>query len=59
MGNSQFVMVSEWMVNGDINEFVKAHGDANRFELVGSYSHRWLHPSLMVYSDSLKTSPWG
>ena len=28
-------MVSEWMVNGNINEFVKAHTDVNRFELVG------------------------
>jgi len=29
-----FAMVSEWMVNGNINEFVKAHRDANRFKLV-------------------------
>ena len=34
MGNNQFAMVSEWMANGNINEFVKAHSDANRFELV-------------------------
>ena len=33
LGN-QFVMVSEWMDNGNINEFVKTHRDANRFELV-------------------------
>ena len=32
-----FAMVSEWMINGNINEFVKAHRDANRFELVGFY----------------------
>ena len=37
MGNNQFSMVSEWMVNGNINEFIKAHRDANRFELVGTY----------------------
>ena len=30
-----FAMVSEWMVNGNIVEFVEAHRDANRFELVG------------------------
>jgi len=34
MGNDQLAMVSEWMVDGNINEFVKAHGDVNRFELV-------------------------
>jgi len=39
MDNNEFVMVSEWMVNGSINEFVKAHGEANRFELVGSHSY--------------------
>ena len=29
-----FVMVSEWMENGNINEFVKTHTNANRLELV-------------------------
>ena len=27
-------MVSEWMPNGDINQFVKVHVDVNRYELV-------------------------
>ena len=31
----QFVMVSEWMLNGNINEFVKARPDADRLGLVG------------------------
>ena len=35
MSDNQFAMVSEWMANGNINEFIKAHGDVNRFELVG------------------------
>jgi len=35
MGNNQFAMVSGWMFNGNINEFIKVHRDANRFELVG------------------------
>ena len=35
MEDKQFVMVSEWMENGNINEFIKAHDDVNRFELVG------------------------
>jgi hypothetical protein len=34
-GTWQFAMVSEWMPNGNINEFVKRRPDANRFELVG------------------------
>jgi len=34
MSETQFVMVSEWMPNGNINEFVKAHRNANRFILV-------------------------
>jgi len=39
MGKKLFVMVSEWMVNGNISEFTEAHRDVNRFELVGLYSH--------------------
>ena len=35
MNGNQFAMVSEWMANGNINEFVKMHMDANRFKLVG------------------------
>ena len=39
MCDNQFTMVSEWMTNGNINEFVEARRDANRFELVGLFSH--------------------
>ena len=39
MGERLFAMVSEWMVNGNIVEFIKAHREANRFKLVGSRSH--------------------
>ena len=46
MSNNQFAMVSEWMVNGNINEFVKAHRDANRFELVGFSPRHRPHLSL-------------
>ena len=35
MTGVQFVMVSEWMENGNINEFLKVHPDANRLALVG------------------------
>ena len=39
MGGRHFVMVSEWMANGNIKEFVEAHRDVNRFELVGVCSY--------------------
>ena len=47
MSNNQFAMVSEWMANGNINEFVQAHRDTNRFKLVGFYSYYIPHLSLM------------
>jgi len=34
VSENRFVMVSEWMENGNINEFVKAHTDVNRLGLV-------------------------
>jgi len=34
MTDTQFAMVSELMVNGNINEFVKMHTDADRLGLV-------------------------
>jgi serine/threonine protein kinase len=34
MSRGQFAMVSEWMTNGNINEFIEKRMDANRFELV-------------------------
>ena len=43
MSDTQFAMISDWMVNGNINDFVKAHPDANRLELVGFYSMPQFH----------------
>jgi serine/threonine protein kinase len=34
MTGNRFMMVSEWMANGSINEYVKAHMDADRLKLV-------------------------
>ena len=34
MTEIRFEMVSEWMVNGNINDFVKAHPDVDRLVLV-------------------------
>ena len=36
MTESHFAMTSEWMVNGNINDFIKAHPNADRLGLVGS-----------------------
>ena len=36
MSGDRFMMVSDWMSNGNINEFIKAHPDADRLGLVGS-----------------------
>ena len=49
MSGTQFAMVSEWMPNGNIDQYVKAHRDADRFELV-SFSLGSCHPhfSLMI-----------
>jgi len=37
MAKNQFVMVSEWMVKGNINEFVKEEPSIDRLELVCLY----------------------
>lgn len=36
INDRRFEMVSKWMDNGNINEFVKKHGSENRLKLVGS-----------------------
>jgi len=33
---TRYAMVSKWMTDGNINAFVEAHPDADRFDLVGS-----------------------
>ena len=35
MSETQFAMISDWVVNRNVNECVKAHPDAKRLELVG------------------------
>ena len=34
MSESQFAMVSDWMANGSINEYLRGNPDANRLDLV-------------------------
>ena len=36
MTGDRFAMVSEWMTNGNINQFVTAYPRENRFQLVSS-----------------------
>ncbi|KAF9642184.1 kinase-like protein [Thelephora ganbajun] len=51
--DNQFVMVSEWMTNGNINEFIKAHNDVNRFELLKDVTMGliYMHDQAMVHGD--------
>ena len=35
MTSDRFEMISDWMLNGNITDFVRAHPQTNRMELVG------------------------
>ena len=48
MTGAQFTMVSEWMGNGNINEFVKAYPDADRLGLVSFPLKVLLSHSLLI-----------
>jgi len=47
MTENMLGMVSGWMANGNVNEFVKVHRDVNRFKLVSPPS-KILTPSFTV-----------
>jgi len=53
MGDEQFAMVSDWMANGNISEFVKTHRGVNRFELLGDVARGliYLHDQAMIHGD--------
>ncbi|KAF9644941.1 kinase-like protein [Thelephora ganbajun] len=53
MGNRRFAMVSEWMANGNINEFVKAQRDANRFGLLADVARglMYMHGEGVIHGD--------
>ena len=57
---TQLVMVSDWVVTRNINNFVKAHLNTNRIELVPCL-FELSPPSLRVQrrSDNWETSPGG
>ena len=58
MDENQFVMVSEWMGNGNINEFIRSHKDVDRFELVG-FSPAGAHISLLIIFPTAQRRRWG
>ena len=43
MAETRFAMVSEWMVNRDMNNFLKENPDVNRLKLVRSPLITLLH----------------
>ncbi|KAF9646871.1 kinase-like protein [Thelephora ganbajun] len=53
MGNRRFAMASEWMANGNINEFVKVRRDANRFELLADVARglMYMHGEGAIHGD--------
>lgn len=55
MTDNQLTTVSEWMVNGNIDQFVKAHADADRLKLV-CLSLKIL--ALLVPDDHMITAAW-
>ena len=48
MTGNRFAMVSEWMTNGNINQFVSTHRNVNRFDLVSSPSKLLSHSILIT-----------
>ena len=58
MSESQFVMISDWMVNGNINDFVKAYPGSNLLEPVdfkspSSLQVHWQSDDLFSWEASL------
>lgn len=53
MDDDRFAMVSEWMPNGNINHFAKAHWDVNRFELLKDVTKGliYIHNQGMTHGD--------
>ena len=45
MSENRFAMASDWMLNGNIREFVKAHPDVDQLRLVG-FPFKFLPPLL-------------
>jgi len=55
MSESRFAMISDWMVNGNINEFVKANPYAARHKLVCFFFQSLAAPASLTIE---KPSSW-
>ncbi|KAF9780762.1 kinase-like domain-containing protein [Thelephora terrestris] len=53
MTGGQFAMMSEWMTNGNIKEFIAARQDVNRFELLADVARGLvhMHSQGMIHGD--------
>ena len=51
ISQTQFAMASEWMPNGNINQFIKAHPEVNRLGLVRVLL--WPFPLVLTAENSL------
>ena len=58
MSEVQFAMISEWMVNGNINEFVKTNPGENRLKLVRISFEISLPPLRFKHID-IRITSWG
>ena len=56
MADNHLAMVTEWMVNGNVNEFVKANKDADRSGLVRF--HFRSHGILLLVNNRLDSYSW-
>ena len=59
MEEDQLAMISEWMVNGNINEFLRVNWEANPFKLVRPYFYHLPLPLLITPPDSSGRSLMG
>ncbi|KAF9791123.1 kinase-like protein, partial [Thelephora terrestris] len=53
MTMNQFAMISDWMPNGNLNEFVEANPDADRLKLLGDAARGliYIHERGVVHGD--------
>jgi len=56
VGEHRFALVSEWIENGNINEFIERDRHGNRAELVRS--HLTLGASLITYCSVIRRREW-
>lgn len=53
MSENRFAMVSEWMIHGNINQYVEAHPEADRLSLLTGVARGliYLHDNGMIHGD--------